>query len=141
MHRHVSPLPASTAVAGCERASADRRGAPVLGRAAVQSPRRSRAVMRDRRCFAYRANIAARAVAGSVGAYAVAAALAALLARLLPMARPEAVMTGMLAALPIVPAVTIWAFLTRSPSRALGGVAIAALALGIWALMLPQPPA
>jgi hypothetical protein len=39
----------------------------------------------------YRGNVAARALTGSVGAYAVAALLATALARTLPMARVEAV--------------------------------------------------
>jgi hypothetical protein len=41
----------------------------------------------------------------------------------------------------VFPAVTIAAFLARSPARALGGVVTAAVALGILALALPLPPA
>jgi len=145
MNRHFSLTLAGTAtIARRERAPADRRGSALRRVGTVQPaatvfPASARAFVRDRRCSAYRVNIAARTIAGSFGAYAVAAALGALLARLLPMARPEAVMTGMLAALVIFPAVTIWAFLARSPARALGGVVIAASALATMALTLPPP--
>jgi hypothetical protein len=70
----------------------------------------------------YRANVAARAVAGTLGAYAVAALFAAALARLLPMPRVEAVMPATLLAFFVGPAVTIWAFLAHSPWRAWAGV-------------------
>jgi len=145
MNRHFSPMLAGPAVISRrERAPADRRGSqpPKVARlrlvpapVAVQP----RSFVRDRQCWAYRANVATRVAAGSFGAYAVAAALGALLARLLPMARPEAVMTGTLTALVIFPAVTIWAFLARSPGRALSSVVTLALALGSLALTLPPP--
>lgn len=90
----------------------------------------------QRRGWRYRANVAARAVAGTLGAYAVAALFAAALARLLPMPRAEAVIPATLLALLLGPAVTIWAFLARGPWRAWGGVlALAALfaAIAWWA--------
>lgn len=145
MNRHFTlTLAGHATIARRERAPADRRGSALrrVGTArhtVTAFPASARGVVRDRRCSAYRVNIAARTIAGSFGAYAVVAALGALLARLLPMARPEAVMTGMLASLLVFPAVTIWAFLARSPARALGGVAIAAFALATLALTLPLP--
>lgn len=145
MNRHFSlTLAGPATIARRERASAGRRGLALRRVGTVQPastvlPEAARAFVRDRRCSAYRVNVAARTVAGSFGAYAVVAALGALLARLLPMARPEAVMTGMLTALLVFPAVTIWAFLARSPARALGGVVIAASALATLALTLPPP--
>jgi hypothetical protein len=83
----------------------------------------------------YRGNIAARAVIGSVGTYAVVALLAATLARTLPMARVEAVTVATLLAFLLAPAVTIWAFLARGPWRAAAGVIAVALLLAaiFWA--------
>lgn len=78
----------------------------------------------------YRANVALRTLAGTVGAYGVAALAAAALARTLPMARVEAVTIATLIAYLVAPAVTIWAFLARGPLRALTGVGLAALLLG-----------
>ncbi|WP_242146211.1 hypothetical protein [Sphingomonas sp. BAUL-RG-20F-R05-02] len=145
MNRHFTLTLASPAtIARRERAPADLPGSALRRVGTVRHtvtafPAPVRGVVRDRHCSAYRINIAARTIAGSFGAYAVVAALGALLARLLPMARPEAVMTGMLAALLVFPAVTIWAFLARSPARALGGIATAAFALATLALTLPLP--
>lgn len=92
-----------------------------------------------RRSWRYRGNVAARAVAGTLGAYGVAALFAAALARALPMPRVEAVMPATLLAYPLMPAVTIWAFLARGPWRACGGVAVAALLFGgiAWAMGAP----
>jgi hypothetical protein len=70
----------------------------------------------------YRANVAARVIAGTIGAYAVAALFAAALARLLPMPRVEAIMPATLLAFLVGPAVTVWAFLARGPWRAWAGV-------------------
>ncbi|NWK97656.1 ketohydroxyglutarate aldolase [Sphingobium lactosutens] len=88
----------------------------------------------------YRANVALRVLAGTVGAYLVAALMAAMLARTLPMSRVEAVTNATMIAYLVAPATTIWAFLARGPWRALAGVALAAgvLALIIW---LAGPPA
>jgi hypothetical protein len=93
-----------------------------------------------RQNWRYRANIGARAVAGSVGAYAVAALFAAALARALPTDRVEAVIPATLLAFLVAPAVTIWAFLARGPWRAWAGVIGAVLLLGamVWAA---GPPA
>ncbi|MDT8758613.1 ketohydroxyglutarate aldolase [Sphingomonas psychrotolerans] len=92
-----------------------------------------------RRGWGYRGNVAARALLGSVGAYAVAALLATALTRTLPMARVEAVMVATLLAFLVAPTVTVWAFLARGPWRAAAGVlAAAALLAGIaWAAGAP----
>lgn len=124
-------------------------GTMTLARAghAAETPRRAASVRvgapvraaRDRHCLRYRVNVAARTFAGTIGAYAVVATLGALLARALPLARPEAVMTAVLVALLLFPAVTIWAFLTRSPGRACAGVIVAAAVFGAIAASLPPP--
>lgn len=88
----------------------------------------------------YRMNVAARAVAGTAGAYLVAALFAAALARTLPLPRVEAMIPGTLLAYLVVPAVTIWAFLARGPMRAWAGVLGAAALFGAIA-WLAGPPA
>ncbi len=87
----------------------------------------------------YRANVAARVVAGSLGTYAVAALAAMALARILPMGRLDAVVVATLVAFLVIPAVAIWAFLARGPWRAWTGVlAVSALLAGIaWAAGQP----
>lgn len=77
---------------------------------------------RSRAGWRYRANVAARVGAGTIGAYAVAALFAAALARLLPMSRVEAIVPATLLAFCMGPAVTLWAFLARGPWRAWAGV-------------------
>lgn len=76
----------------------------------------------QRQGWRYRANVAARVIAGTIGAYAVAALFAMALARLLPMPRVEAIMPATLLAFLVGPAVTVWAFLARGPWRAWAGV-------------------
>lgn len=94
----------------------------------------------QRQGLRYRANVAARIVAGTIGAYAVAALFAMALARILPMERVQAIMPATLLALLVGPAVTIWAFLARSPWRAWAGVTLlgALFAATAW---LAGPPA
>lgn len=89
--------------------------------------------------WSYRANVALRTLAGTMGAYAVAALAGAALARTLPMARVEAVTSATMIAYLVAPGVTIWAFLARGPWRALAGVAIAAAILGGIAWIAGQP--
>lgn len=93
----------------------------------------------QRQGWRYRANVAARVVAGTIGAYAVAALAAVALARVLPMPRVEAIIPATLIALLIGPAVTIWAFLARGPWRAWAGIVLvgAALAAIVWATGAP----
>lgn len=92
-----------------------------------------------RRGWRYRANVAARVVAGTLGAYAVAALFAAALARLLPMPRAEAVIPATLLALLLGPAATIWAFLARGPWRAWAGIALLAAAFAATAWLAGAP--
>jgi len=89
----------------------------------------------QRQGWRYRANVAARVVAGTIGAYAIAALFAVAMARILPMPRVEAIMPATLLAFLVGPAVTIWAFLARGPWRAWGGIALlgAILAAIVWA--------
>ncbi|OSZ70351.1 ketohydroxyglutarate aldolase [Sphingomonas sp. IBVSS2] len=81
---------------------------------------------RARTGWRYRANVTARVVAGTIGAYAVAALFAAAMARVLPMPRVEAIMPATLLAFLVGPAVTLWAFLARGPWRAWAGVVLLA---------------
>lgn len=92
-----------------------------------------------RQGWRYRANVAARVVAGTIGAYAVAALFAAAVARLLPMPRVEAIMPATLLAFLVGPAVTVWAFLARGPWRAWAGVILlgGALAAITWFVGAP----
>jgi hypothetical protein len=76
----------------------------------------------DRRSWRYRSNVAARTLAGTVGAYAVAALFGAALARILPMERLDATLIATLLAFLVAPAVTVWAYLARGPWRAVIGV-------------------
>lgn len=99
-----------------------------------------RARASDRRGWRYRANVAARTVAATMGGYAVASCLAMAVARLFGGARIEGVIAGTLLAFVAIPAVAVWAFLARGPWRAMAGV------LGIVALLggvawLIGPPA
>lgn len=87
----------------------------------------------------YRANVALRTLAGTIGAYGVAALTAVALARTLPMARVESVTIATLIAFLVAPGVTLWAFLARGPWRAVAGVAVAALLLGGIGWMAGQP--
>ncbi|WP_249341060.1 MULTISPECIES: DUF3649 domain-containing protein [unclassified Sphingomonas] len=81
---------------------------------------------RQRAGWRYRANVAARVAAGTVGAYMVAALFAAATARMLPMPKVEAIMPATLLAFLVGPAVTLWAFLARGPWRAWAGVILLA---------------
>ncbi len=94
-----------------------------------------------RRGWSYRANIAVRAVAGSLGAYLVAACFAAAAARTLPLPRLDAVIPATMLAFLVAPVATIWAFLAPGPLRALGGIlATSALLAGV-AWVAGMPPA
>lgn len=86
----------------------------------------------DRRCWRYRANVALRTLAGTIGAYAVAGLFGAALARTLPMDRLDATLIATLLAFLVAPAVTVWTYLARGPWRAVAGVlGLAALLAGI----------
>lgn len=93
----------------------------------------------DRRSWGYRANVAARALAGTLGAYAVAALFGAAAARTLPIDRLGATALATLLAFLIGPAVTVWAFLARGPWRAWAGVLGLAALLGAIAWFAGPP--
>lgn len=69
-----------------------------------------------------------RIVAAILGGYAL-AALASVAALALPMSRPQAVLTGMLASFLIYTGAVIWVFAVRSARRAWGGLLLAAVPL------------
>lgn len=74
------------------------------------------------------AALASRIVAALFGGYAL-AALASVAALALPMAKPQAVLTGMLASFAIYAGAVIWVFAVRSAVRAWAGLLIAAAPL------------
>lgn len=96
---------------------------------------------RHRSAWGYRANVAARALAGTLGAYGVASLLAVATARLWPAGRIEAIVPGTLLAFAVMPAVTLWAFLARSPMRAWAGLLAMAVPLAGAAWWGGQPAA
>ena len=93
----------------------------------------------DRRGWRYRGNLAARVLAGTIGAYGVASCLAMAVARLGPSGRIDGVIAGTLCAYLAVPAVAVWAFLARGPWRAWGGVAVLAVVFAGLAWMIGPP--
>lgn len=93
----------------------------------------------DRRGWRHRGNVAARVLAGSLGAYGVAAMLAMAVARAAAGGRIDGVIAGTLCAYLAVPAVAIWAFLARGPWRAWGGVVVLVAAFGGLAWMIGPP--
>jgi hypothetical protein len=93
----------------------------------------------SRNGWRYRANVAARALAASLGAYAVAALTATALARTLPMGRVDAVVAATLIAFLTIPAVAVWAFLARGPWRAWAGVLAASALPALIAWAAGQP--
>jgi hypothetical protein len=74
-----------------------------------------------------------RIVAAILGGYAL-AALASLAALALPISRPQAVLTGMLASFAVYAGAVVWVFAVRSARRAWAGLAVAAapLLLAAW---------
>ena len=70
-----------------------------------------------------------------VGGYAV-AALGSVAVLALPMAKPQAVIAGMLASFAIYAGAVIWVFAVRSATRAWAGLAVAAapLLLAAWSV-------
>ena len=71
-----------------------------------------------------------RIVAAIFGGYAL-AALTSVAALALPMARPQAVLTGMLASFVVYTCAVIWVFAVRSARRAWAGLLVAAVPLGL----------
>ncbi|HAI47599.1 hypothetical protein D3C87_282550 [compost metagenome] len=66
--------------------------------------------------------VASRSLAAIVGGYALAATCAMFLAVALPMARGQAVLTGMLVAIVLCACAALWAFATRTALRAWVGI-------------------
>lgn len=95
-----------------------------------------------------RLGIAARAAAAILGGYTLAALASVALALALPAAfgvpRAEAVTWGLLLSFAVYAAAAMWAFAARSAARAWAGLALAALLLGLpallqrWGLIGPQ---
>jgi len=81
------------------------------------------------------APLASRIVAALFGGYAL-AALGSVAALALPMSKPQAVLTGMLASFAIYAAAVIWVFAARSALRAWAGLLMAAvpLLLAAWSV-------
>lgn len=74
------------------------------------------------------APVASRIVAALFGGYAL-AALGSVAALALPMSKPQAVLTGMLASFAIYAAAVVWVFAARSALRAWAGLLVAAAPL------------
>ncbi|CAO3357898.1 DUF3649 domain-containing protein [Azospirillum melinis] len=81
------------------------------------------------------APLASRIVAALFGGYAL-AALGSVAALALPMSKPQAVLTGMLASFAIYAAAVVWVFSARSALRAWAGLLAAAapLLLAAWSV-------
>jgi hypothetical protein len=71
-----------------------------------------------------------RIVAAMFGGYAL-AALVSVAALALPMDKPQAVLTGMLASFIVFACAVIWVFAVRSARRAWAGLLVAALPLSL----------
>jgi len=82
-----------------------------------------------------------RTVAALLGGYALAATATAFLALALPMARSQAVLTGMLTGIVLYACAALWAFATRSALRAWLGIGLPAAALALGAYLLRTGPA
>lgn len=91
---------------------------------------------RNTHAMSHRLQIASRAVAAIAGGYLLAAACSAALAVALPIARSQAVLTGMLVSILVYACAALWAFAVASAARAWAGIVLPALALlGVaWAL-------
>jgi len=72
--------------------------------------------------------LVSRIVAAVLGGYAL-AALASVAAVALPLGKPDAVMTGMLASFLVYALAVVWVFAARSAWRAWVGLAVAAIPL------------
>jgi len=76
------------------------------------------------------APLVSRIVAAVLGGYAL-AALTSVAAVALPIARAQAVLTGMLASFVVYACAVIWVFAVRSARRAWAGLLVAAVPLGL----------
>jgi hypothetical protein len=73
-------------------------------------------------------SLVSRIVAAVLGGYAL-AALASVAALALPISKPQAVLTGMLASFAIYAGAVIWVFAVRSARRAWAGLLVASVPL------------
>lgn len=91
--------------------------------------------MRRLRPSARSLGIASRVVAAALGGYVLSALCAVALAVFLPLARPEAVLTGTMLSFIVYTGAVIWVFAAASAIRAWIGLAVpsVALALGLLA--------
>ena len=76
----------------------------------------------------YRLAITSRALAATAGGYAL-AALSSVAVLALPMSKPQAVLTGMLASFAVYAGAVIWVFAVRSALKAWAGLIIVAVPL------------
>lgn len=78
--------------------------------------------------------VLSRTLAAIFGGYALAAATSSFLALALPLARSQAVLTGMLSGIVVCACAALWAFATRDALRAWLGILLPAalLALSTW---------
>lgn len=72
--------------------------------------------------------LVSRIVAALIGGYAL-AALSSVAVLALPLSKPQAVLTGMLASFAIYTAVVVWVFAVRNALKAWAGLTIVAAAL------------
>lgn len=80
--------------------------------------------------------VLSRSLAAIFGGYALAATSSAFMALALPMARSQAVLTGMLVAIVLCACAALWAFATRTALRAWTGIALPALLFWLGARLL-----
>lgn len=80
--------------------------------------------------------VLSRTLAAIVGGYALAATCSMFLALALPMARSQAVLTGMLVAIALCACAALWAFATRTALRAWVGIALPTLLFWLGAAAL-----
>jgi hypothetical protein len=80
--------------------------------------------------------VLSRSLAAIFGGYALAASTGALMAVALPIARSQAVLTGMLTAIVVCACAALWAFAVRTALKAWIGIAAPAIvmALATWLL-------
>ncbi|MET1023828.1 MAG: DUF3649 domain-containing protein [Pseudoxanthomonas sp.] len=80
--------------------------------------------------------VLSRSLAAIFGGYALGASASALMSLTLPMARSQAVVTGMLTAIVICACAALWAFAVRTALKAWIGIAVPTLVmlLAIWLL-------
>ncbi len=80
--------------------------------------------------------VLSRSLAAIVGGYALAATCSMFFAVALPIARAQAVLTGMLVAIVLCACAALWAFATRTALRAWVGIALPTAVFWLGTLML-----